>query len=117
MTYEIKTEDAYKDLWSDTDKFDDSEYSENSPYFDKSNKKVTGKFTDEASGIPVNEFIGLRSKMYSYLKDTDECGKTAKGINKNVIKKDVKHENYKDVLFNNKQVYHKMKTIRSQRHQ
>ena len=25
------------------------------------------------------EFIGLRSKMYSYLKDTDECGKTAKG--------------------------------------
>ena len=32
-------------------------------------------------------------------------------------KKDIKHENYKDVLFNNKQVYHKMKTIRSQRHQ
>ena len=44
-------------------------------------------------------------------------GKTAKGIKKNVIKKDAKHENYKDVLFNNKQVYHKMKTIRSQRHQ
>ena len=36
---------------------------------------------------------------------------------KNVIKKNIKHENYKDVLFNNKQVYHKMKTIRSQRHQ
>ena len=69
------------------------------------------------SGIPVNEFIGLRSKMYSYLKDTDECGKTAKGIQKNVIKKDIKHENYKDVLFNNKQVCHKMTTIRSQRHQ
>ena len=55
--------------------------------------------------------------MYSYLYDTDECGKTAKGIKKNVIKKDIKHENYKDVLFNNKQVYHKMKTIRSQIHQ
>ena len=69
------------------------------------------------SGIPINEFIGLRSKMYSYLKDTNECGRTAKGIKKNVIKKDIKHENYKDVLFNNKQVYHKMKMIRSQRHQ
>ena len=55
--------------------------------------------------------------MYSYLKDTYECGKTAKGIRKNVIKKNIKHENYKDVLFNSKQVYHKMKTIRSQRHQ
>ena len=53
--------------------------------------------------------------MYSYLKDTDECGKTAKDIKKkNVIKKDIKHENYK---FNNKQAYHKIKTIRSQRHQ
>ena len=49
--------------------------------------------------------------MYSYLKDTDECGKTAKGIKKNVVKKDIKHENYKDVLFNNKQLYHKMKTF------
>ena len=64
---------------------------------------------DEASGFPVNAFTGLRSKMYSYLQDTDECAKTAKGIKKNVIKKDIKHENYKDVLFNNKQVYHKMK--------
>ena len=55
--------------------------------------------------------------MYSYLKDTDECGKTVKDIKKNVTKKDIKHENYKDVLFNSKQVYHKMKTIRSKRHQ
>ena len=69
------------------------------------------------SGIPINESIGLTSKMYSYLKDTNECGRTEKGIKKNVIKKDIKHKNYKDVLFNNKQVYHKMKMIRSQRHQ
>ena len=73
---------------------------------------MIGKFKDEISGIPIDEYIGLRSKVYSYLKDTNKCGKTAKGI-----KKDIKHENYKDVLFNNKQVYHKMKTIRSQRHQ
>ena len=38
-------------------------------------------------------------------------------MTKNVIKKDIKHENYKDVLFINKQVYHRMRTIRSQRHQ
>ena len=45
------------------DKFDDIKYPANSPYFDKSNKRVIGKFKDEVSGIPVNEFIGLRSKM------------------------------------------------------
>ena len=97
-------------------KFDNSEYLENSSYSDKSNKKVTGKFKDEVSVIPINEFIGLRSKMYSYLKDTDECNKTVKGIKKNVIKKDIKHENCKNILFNNKPVYHKIKTIQNQRH-
>ena len=55
--------------------------------------------------------------MYSYLKDTNECDETAKGVKKNLIKKDIKNENCKDVLFNNKQVYHKMKMTRSKRHQ
>ena len=67
--YDIETGDVYKDFWSNEDKFSNSENPENSPYFDKSNKKVIGKFKDEVSGIPINEFIGLRSKMYSYLKD------------------------------------------------
>ena len=101
LTYEIETEDVNKDFWSDKDKFDNSEYPENSPYFEESNKKVIGKFKDEVSVIPINKSIGLRSKMYSYLKDTNEFGKTSKGTTKNVIKKDIKHENYKDVLFNN----------------
>ena len=87
LTYKIENEDVYKDFWNDNDKFDNSEYPENSPFFDKSNKEAVGKFRDEVSGIPINEFIGLRSKMYSYLKDTNEFGRTAKGIKKSVIKK------------------------------
>ena len=39
LTYEIETEDAYKDFWSNKDKFDNSEYPEKSPYLEKSNKK------------------------------------------------------------------------------
>ena len=102
LTYEIETEDAYKDFWNDKDTFDNSEYPKTPRNSINQTKKVIGKFKDEVSGIPINEFIGLRSKMYSYLKDTDECGKVTKGIKKNVIRKDIKHENYKDVLFNNK---------------
>ena len=117
LTYEIEAEDVYRDFWNDKDRFDNSDYPENSPYFDKKNKKVIGKFKDEACGIPITEFIGLRSKMYSYIKDNNKGGKTAKGIKKNIIKNNIKHEDYKNVLINNKQIHHTMKTIRSSKHQ
>ena len=117
LTYEIETEDVYKDFYNDKDKFDNSDYLESSQYFYNENKKVIGKFKDEASGIPIIEFVGLRSKMYSYIKDNQKGGKTAEGIKKNVIKQDIKHENYKETLFDNKQMYHKMKTIRSNNHE
>ena len=55
--------------------------------------------------------------MYSYVKDNEKGGRTAKGIKKNVIKNNIKHEDYKSTLINNEQMHHKMKTIRSQRHQ
>ena len=55
--------------------------------------------------------------MYSYIKDDHKGGKTAKGIKKNVINKDIKHENYKEVLFENREMRHNMKTIRSQNDQ
>ena len=111
LIYEIESEDVYQDFWKNKDKLDYNEYNKNSQYFEKTNKKVIEKFFDEACGIPMVEFIGIRSKMYSYMKDNDKGGKTAKGIKKNVIKKNIQHEDYKNVLFNNKQLHHKMKTI------
>ena len=111
LTYEIEAEDVYQDFWNDKDKFDNSDYPESSPYFDKANKKVIGKFKDEAAGVPICEFVGLRSKMYSYIKDNNKGGK------KNVIKEVITHEDYKDTLSNNREMHHKMKTIRSQNHE
>ena len=117
LTYEIETDDVYRDFWNDKDRFDNSEYPESSPYFDKTNKKVIGKFKDEACSIPITEFIGLRSKMYSYIKDNNKGGKTAKGIKKNIINNNIKHTDYKNVLLENRQIQHTMKTIRSSKHQ
>ena len=51
------------------------------------------------------------------MKDNDKCEKTAKGIKKNIIIQNIKHIDYKEVLFNNKQMQHTMKTIRSNNHQ
>ena len=117
LTYEIEAEDVYKDIWNDKDMFDNSNYHENSPYYCNANKKVIGKFKDKACGVPIVELIGLKSKMFSYVKDNEKGGKTAKGIKKNIIKNNIKHKDYKNMPMNNEQMHHKMKTIRSQRHQ
>ena len=117
LTYEIETVDAYKDFWTDKDMFDSSDYPENSPYYCNTNKKIIGKFKDEACGIPITEFVGLKSKMYSYVKGNEKGRRTAKGIKKNVINNNIRHEDYKRTLLNEEQMGHKMKTISSQRHQ
>ena len=112
LKYEIETEDVYKDFWNDKDMFDNSDYPENSPYYCNANRKVIGKFKDEACGVLITEFVGLKSKMYSYIKSDEKGGKTAKGIKKNVTKNNIKHEDYKNVLLNNEQDenYRKPKT-------
>ena len=69
----------YKDFQVDRDKFDNSDYPEGSKFYDSTNKKVKDSFKDEAAGIVIKEFIGWRSKMYSYFnKDNHESSKTAK---------------------------------------
>ena len=60
LTYEIEAEDVYQDFWNNKDKLDNSDYPTSSPYLDKTNKKVIGKFKDEAAGVPICEFVGLR---------------------------------------------------------
>ena len=73
------------------DKFDNSDYPVNSPLYDPLRKK-NGKYKDEAGGLIIKEFVGLRSKMYK-----------------------IKHEDYKKTLFNKQQISHTIKTLRSDR--
>ena len=44
--------------------FDCSNYSKDSKFFDDTNKKVIGKMKDEYGGNIIDEFIGLKSRMY-----------------------------------------------------
>ena len=117
LTYEIEAEDVYMDFWNDKDMFDNSDCPENSTYYCNANKKVIGKFKDEACGVPITEFVGLKSELYCYIKSDEKGGKTAEGIKKNVIENNIKHEDYKNVLLNNQQLHHKVKTMRSRKHQ
>ena len=83
LMYELKTDDVYEDfkrIGDEKDCWDNSDYPKDSPYHSTHNKKVIGKFKDEAGGVPVTELVGLRSKMYSYVKENGKGGMTAKGL-------------------------------------
>ena len=66
LMYEIETDDFYHDIVPDVKKrFDDPEKHE-SGIKTGVNKKVIGKFEDEAAGKQITHFVGLRAKLYSY---------------------------------------------------
>ena len=84
LMYEIKTEDVYGHFSNDKEIFDFSNYSTDSIYYDDSNKLFSGRMKDETGGVAIEEFVGLKSKMYSFLvKNSDH--KKVKGVNKNVV--------------------------------
>ena len=60
LTYHIKTEDAYSDFFADRELFDNSDYPENSKFCFKENKKVIGKFKDEAARGANQGFCWLK---------------------------------------------------------
>ena len=68
LTYEMKSKNVYEEFFKWNELFDISNYSKDLKFFDETNKKVTGKMKDEFGGVIVNEFVGLKSKMYSIKK-------------------------------------------------
>ena len=124
LCYHIETDDVYEDFYRFKDLFDNSDYKKSSKFFFDENKKVIGKFKDEAAGNPIVSFAGLKSKMYSYETELADArggvkiknNKTAKGVKKNVIKRDLDHSHYLACLQNNTIEQHKMRTIRSDHH-
>ena len=68
-------------------RFDTSNFERDRPLPKGKNKKVIGLMKDELGGQIMKEFVGLRPKSYSYLKDNNDEDKKAKGTKKCVIKK------------------------------
>ena len=121
LMYLIQTQDVYKDFRKDVKrKFDTSEnFPENHPSGIKTgvNKKVIGKFKDEAAGKQITHFIGLRPKLYSYKIEEQGEKRKAKGVKKNVIKKSFSFDDYKKCLFTEETVMKEMNILRSQKHE
>ena len=119
--YEIQTEDFYKDISGDVkDRFDTSDYpKEGHPSGIETgiNNKVVGMFKDETKGRNIKEFVGLRSKLYSYKMEEGEENKRCKGIKKAVVQKSITHEDYKTCLETGKEQLRRQNIIRSYEHE
>ena len=70
--------------------------------FDEKNKKKLGYLKDETEGKIIEQFIGLKSKLYSIKYHNGDSIRKCKGLQNVVVKKFIKHENYYDVLQNDK---------------
>ena len=100
LLYEIKHEDLYRELESNTDlkkHFDFSNYPKEHALYDESNKMVTLLFKDEMGGKILEEFVGLKPKMYSIKFDDGKQKLSAKGVTR-FAQTSLKHEVYKTVL-------------------
>ena len=119
LMYEIETEDFFEDIKMDVEsKFDTSDFPEDHPSgIQRCNKKVIGMMKDEAAGRIIEEFVGLRAKLYSYKMYTGKEEKKCKGVKKVVVKKKISHQDYKDCLFSGRPQMRKMNVIRSHRHE
>ncbi|CAB4033996.1 Hypothetical predicted protein, partial [Paramuricea clavata] len=120
LCYEIKTEDFFKDISDDVlERFDTGNLGKDHPSGIPTgvNKKVIGMMKLETGAKQIEEFVGLRSKLYAY-KMAEDGGeeKKCKGVKKVVIKKEITFENYKEFLFSGEKQWRGMNVFRSRLH-
>ena len=119
ICYEVKTEDVFEDILQDANLFDASEYGRDHPLYSTANKKAVGKMKDETHGIPIEEFVGLRPKMYSIMyteKNKQMQKKTDKGIKKSATKRQILHASYNECMFEKKDTMASMNQIFGENH-
>ena len=108
------TDDLFDDMGEFLEKYDASNYDQSHPLYSEKNKKVVGLFKDELGGKLITEFVGLRSKMYSY--SGEESGKRAKEVKTSVLKKTVTLDDFRNCLLDQSVFHREMTTLRSHRH-
>jgi len=95
----IKNEDPYEVMLQNKAVFDMSEYPKDSRLHDATNKKVIGKFKDEVGLNFIDEFCGLRPKLYAYTSEDLNDSMKCKGVKKSVVQKYLSFLRYKKMLF------------------
>ena len=114
----VETDDLYEDFKEINEYMDFSDYNVEHPNYDKTNKKVLGKFKDEMNGKIITHFIGLKPKAYCYKVYGDEKEhKKSKGVVKHKVSNQLSYKTYDETLNRNCKEEVSFNTIRSKNHQ
>lgn len=117
LCYHVRNHDVFEIMKNNKEYFDLSDYPKDNELYDPTNKKVIGKFKNE-SIKQITEFIGLRAKLYAFTVDGEKKKHLkCKGVKKNVAKRDLNIDKYRDVLFNRSIEKVTQNGIRSYAHQ
>ena len=118
LCYEFKNFDIYNLIKENKDKFDLSNLDKNDELYDPINSKVLEKMKIETGSKIMDEFCGIRSKLYCYTIDKEnEDHKRCKGVKKSVAEKDLNMELYKKCIFDHNNISVSQNVIRSYSHQ
>jgi hypothetical protein len=105
LVYEIRTEDAYKDMKNNEEKFFDlSEMDFMESIKSNLNKKKLYMMKPECRGLVINEFLALAPKNYFYERETldnvkeEQYIKKSKGVSKCIVKDEINKDDYVNVL-------------------
>ena len=79
-------------------------------------KKLLEKIKEKFTGTEITE-CGCRGAKKLAIKADEKNIRKAKGVKKSVIKKQIKHEQYKTTLFGTQQMWHGMNILRSEGHE
>lgn len=97
--------------------FDTSNFAEDNPHgVPRANASIVLKMKDEAAGIPIAEFVSLGAKQYTFRTVEDEVVKKAKGVKRNIVKRNISLEDYKTALFEKSIEKREETTIQSKNH-
>ena len=112
----IKSSNLYEGFWKNKELVKFRHYPEHLQYYNNTNNLVVGKIKYETCGLPIKGFVGLKSKIHTFIRKDNHKSKKAKDINRNVIDNEVKYESYNNVLFNSSSMRYELNRIQSKDH-
>ena len=104
----------------DDDVLDSSNYPRQHELYSERNKAKLGRVKDESGGRVFAEIVMLRPKAYSFLyANSDACDgiKRAKGVQRAVLRNEIKHADYVRAWSENRVLSHTQRRIGSTLHQ
>lgn len=95
---------------------DSSNYPHHHPLYSTSNKAKLGCIKDECAGVPIQDAIFLRPKCYSLLLRDESEHKRAKGVQRAVLRNQIVHGDYVDVVESAVPLYTNVRGFQSTAH-